>query len=125
MKQEELMKSLIKELFELDTTHQEYQDNDIHFVVDSQKNGNTLTIKVQLLENKDKKEFEKWLENNVDDELFSEVLEELAKKEGLTDIEALYNSKDYKKVINKVKSKTKEIVARKVREFQNLLVKIG
>lgn len=125
MKQEELMKSLIKELFALDTTHQEYQDNDIHFVVDSQKNGNTLTIKVQLLENKDKKEFEKWLENNVDDELFSEVLEELAKKEGLTDIEALYNSKDYKKVIDKVKSKTKEIVARKVREFQNLLVKIG
>ena len=125
MKQEELMKSLIKELFALNTTHQEYQDNDIHFVVDSQKNGNTLTIKVQLLENKDKKEFEKWLENNVDDELFSEVLEELAKKEGLTDIEALYNSKDYKKVIDKVKSKTKEIVARKVREFQNLLVKIG
>lgn len=125
MKQEELMKSLIKELFALDTTHQEYQDNDTHFVVDSQKNGNTLTIKVQLLENKDKKDFEKWLENNVDDELFSEVLEELAKKEGLTDIEALYNSKDYKKVIDRVKSKTKEIVARKVRELQNLLVKIG
>ena len=125
MKQEELMKALIKELFALDTTHQEYQDNDTHFVVDSQKNGNTLTIKVQLLENKDKKDFEKWLENNVDDELFSEVLEELAKKEGLTDIEALYNSKDYKKVIDRVKSKTKEIVARKVRELQNLLVKIG
>ena len=125
MKQEELMKSLIKELFALNTTHQEYQDNDTHFVVDSQKNGNTLTIKVQLLENKDKKDFEKWLENNVDDELFSEVLEELAKKEGLTDIEALYNSKDYKKVIDRVKSKTKEIVARKVRELQNLLVKIG
>ena len=125
MKQEELMKSLIKELFALNTTHQEYQDNDTHFVVDSQKNGNTLTIKVQLLENKDKKDFEKWLENNVDDELFSEVLEELAKKEGLTDIEALYNSKNYKKVIDRVKSKTKEIVARKVRELQNLLVKIG
>ena len=35
MKQEELMKALIKELFALDTTHQEYQDNDTHFVVDS------------------------------------------------------------------------------------------
>ena len=125
MKQEELLKTLIAELMGLNELHQEYQDNDTHFVVDSQKNGNTLTIKVQLLENKDKKDFEKWLENNVDDELFSEVLEELAKKEGLTDIEALYNSKNYKKVIDRVKSKTKEIVARKVRELQNLLVKIG
>ena len=35
MKQEELMKTLIKELFEMDTLHQEYQDNDTHFVIDS------------------------------------------------------------------------------------------
>ena len=49
MKQEEIFKALIKELFALDTTHQEYQDNDTHFVVDSTKEGNTLTIKVQLL----------------------------------------------------------------------------
>jgi len=35
MKQEELFKTLVKELFEMDTLHQEYQDNDTHFVVDS------------------------------------------------------------------------------------------
>jgi hypothetical protein len=35
MKQEELLKTLIKELMKLDTLHQEYQDNDTHFVVDS------------------------------------------------------------------------------------------
>lgn len=35
MKQDELLKTLVEELFKLDTTHQEYQDNDIHFVVDS------------------------------------------------------------------------------------------
>ena len=119
MKQEEILKTLIKELFGMSELHQEYQDNDTHFVVDSQKEGNTLTIKVQLLENEDKKKFEKWLES-VDDDLFSEVLDEL-KKEGLADLNSLYNSKDYKKVIEKVKFKTKEIAARKIKELQKLI----
>ena len=120
MKQEELLKALIKELFEMNELHQEYQDNDTHFVVDSQKEGNTLIIKVQLLENKDKKEFEKWLEG-IDDDLFGEVLDELKEREGLKEIDTLYNSKDYKKVIEKVKSKTKEIAARKIKELEKLL----
>lgn len=119
MKQEEILKALIKELFGMSELHQEYQDNDTHFVVDSQKEGNTLTIKVQLLENKDKKEFEKWLET-VDDDLFSEVLDEL-KKEGLADLENIYNSKDYKRVINKVKLKTKEIAVKRIKELQKLI----
>ena len=119
MKQEELLKALISELFKMDTLHQEYQDNDTHFVVDTQKEGNTLTIKVQLLENKDKKEFEKWLQG-IDDDLFSEVLDEL-KNEGIYDIDVLYNSKDYKKVIEKVKLKTKEIASKKIKELQKLL----
>jgi hypothetical protein len=35
MKQEELFKTLISELFALNELHQEYQDNDTHFVVDT------------------------------------------------------------------------------------------
>ena len=120
MKQEELFKTLVKELFEMDTLHQEYQDNDTHFVVDSQKKGDTLTITIKLVENKDKKEFEKWLET-VDDNLFSEVLEELKERDNLCNLNELYNSKDYKKVISKVQSKTKEIAARKIKELQKLL----
>jgi len=120
MKQEELLKALIEELFAMDTLHQEYQDNDSHFVVDSTKEGNTLTIKVQLLENKDKKEFENWLQQ-VDDSLFQEVLEELAEKEGLSDINALYNSEKYQQVIDRVKAKTKEIAARKIRNLKKFL----
>ena len=120
MKQEEIFKALIKELFAVNATHQEYQDNDTHFVVDSKKEGNTLTIKVQLLENEDKKEFENWLKQ-VDDDLFQEVLEELSEKEGINDIQALYNSKDYKKVIDKVKAKTREIATRKVKALKRLL----
>ena len=108
MKQEELIKALIAELFKMDTMHQEYKDNDTHFLIDSQKEGNTLTIKVQLLENKDKREFEQWLEQ-IDDDLFSEVLDEI------------YNSKDYQKAIDKIKSKTKEIAVRRIKELQKLL----
>jgi len=120
MKQEELLKTLIKELFTMDTLHQEYKDNDSHFVVDSTKEGNTLTIKVQLLENKDKEEFENWLQQ-VDDNLFQEVLEELAEKDGLSDINSLYNSENYQKVIDKVKTKTKEIANRKIKMLKKLV----
>ena len=120
MKQEEILKALVTELMGLDELHQEYQDNDTHFVIDSTKEGNTLTIKVQLLDNKDKKEFEEWLKQ-VDDSLFQEVLDELSEKEGLNDIQALYHSKDYKKVIDKVKAKTKEIASRKIKSFKKLL----
>ena len=120
MKQEELLKALITELMNMSELHEEYQDNDTHFVIDSQKEGNTLTIRVQLLENKDKKEFESWLQK-IDDSLFEEVLDELKTKEGLKDLEALYQSNDYKKVINKVKSKTKEIAARRIKELQKLI----
>jgi hypothetical protein len=35
MKQEELIKTLVKSLMDMDELHQEYQDNDTHFVIDS------------------------------------------------------------------------------------------
>ena len=119
MKQEELMKTLIEELFAMNELHQEYQDKDTRFVVDSQREGNTLTIKVTLKENKDKKEFEKWLEK-IDDNLFSEVLDEL-NMEGLYNLDSIYNSEDYPKVIKQVKNKTREVAQRKIKELQKLI----
>lgn len=119
MEQEEIVKALIKELFKMDNVHHEYTDNDISYVIDSQKEGNTITVKVSLKENKDKKEFEKWLEN-VDNDLFSEVLNEL-EIDGLYNLESIYNSENYKDVIDKVKNKTKKIANRKIKELQKLL----
>lgn len=118
MKEEELMKTLIQELFKMDTVHHEYKDNDSEYVIDSQKEGNTLTIKVTLKENKDKQEFEKWLEN-IDDNLFSEILDELS--DNYADIQELYESPDYKIVIDAVKTKANEIVSRKIKELEKLL----
>lgn len=117
MKQEDLLKALIKELFAMNTLHQEYQDNDTHFVIDSQKEGNTLILKITLKENKDKEEFENWLAQ-VDDNLFSEVLEELGEAYNL---DAMYNSPDYKEVISRVKAKTKELASKKIAELKKLL----
>lgn len=120
MEQKEIFKNLIQDLFKENELHSEYQDNDIHFAIDSVKeDDNTLNIKIRLIDNKDKKDFEKWLEQ-VDDNLFGEVLKELA-DEGLIDLEKMYNSSQYKVVIDKVKDKTKEIVTRKIEEFKKLI----
>ena len=35
MKQEDILKELVKELFNIGTLHQEYQDNDSQYVIDS------------------------------------------------------------------------------------------
>lgn len=117
MKQEEILKTLVKELFALDTMHQEYQDNDTHFIVDSNKEGDTLTVKITLKENKDKQEFEKWLEN-VDDDLFQEVLESFG---DAFDMEKEYNSPNYKKVIYEVKNRARDMAAKKIKELQRVL----
>ncbi len=117
MKQEEIMKALIDELFKLDTLHQEYQDNDTQFAIDSQKNGNKLIITITRNENEDKKNFEKWLEK-VDSDVFEEVLEELG---DAFDLSKIYNSPNYKEVINKVQNKTKEVAARRIKKLQTLL----
>lgn len=117
MKQEEIMKALIDELFKLDTLHQEYQDNDTQFAIDSQKNGNKLIITITRNENEDKKNFEKWLEK-VDSDIFGEVLEELG---DAFDLSKIYNSPNYKEVIKRVQNKTKEVAARRIKELQTLL----
>lgn len=120
MKQEELLKALVKELFAMDTLHQEYQDNDTNFVVDSQKKGNTLTINITLKDNKDKKEFERWI-NKLDNDIFNEVWESLSEQDNLHQLDELYNSDNYKEVITKFKNKTKEVASRKIKELQKLL----
>lgn len=119
MEQAELKKLFIQELFKLDDAHEEYQDDETSFVIDSHKDGNTITITITM-NNSDKKEFENWLKN-IDDNLFTEVLDELAEKENLKNIEEIYNSPRYKEVISKVQAKTKEIAARKIQMLQNLL----
>lgn len=120
MKQEDILKELVKELFNIGTLHQEYQDNDSQYVIDSQKTGDILTIKVQFKEDKCKKEFEKFVDN-MDDELFNEVWESLSEEDNLHTLNELYDSPRYKEVIEKFKARTKKIVANKIKELQAYL----
>lgn len=120
MKQEDILKELVKELFNIGTLHQEYQDNDSQYVIDSQKTGDTLTIKVQFKENTDKKEFEKFVDT-LDDDLFNEVWESLSEEDNLHSLNELYNSKDYKKVITKFKQRVKDIAKQRILDYQKLL----
>ena len=117
MKQEELLKALVTELMKMDTLHQEYQDNDTHFVIDSKKEGNTLTIKVELKENKDKKEFEKWCES-IPDDLFQETLDKINKK---GDISERYESDKYQDVIKEFKKQFNIIVNNRINSYKKLL----
>ncbi len=109
--------SLIKELATVNTLHKEYKDEDIQFVIDSKRDGNTLHFSVQIKEDKDKKEFEKWA-SQLDDDFFNEVCEAFA--EDLPNLTKEYESGDYRKVIAMFKAKAKEIATEKI----NILNKI-
>lgn len=123
MEIENIIKSLLDDLFGLNELHQGYQDNDVHFVIDTKKDGNKIIVEVETIEDKQneaKKNFEDWLKN-IDDELFTEILDELRKDEELIDIESLYNSENYEEVINKVESKAKEIIEKRIEALEDLL----
>ena len=123
MEIENIIKSLLDDLFELGELHQEYQDNDVHFVIDTKKDGNKIIVEVETIEDKQneaKQNFEDWLKN-IDDELFTEILDELRKDEKLIDIESLYNSENYEEVINKVEAKAKEIIEKRIEALEDLL----
>lgn len=119
MKEENLL-ALIKELATVDSLHQEYQDNDIHYVIDANRKGDTINFSVQLKKNKDKENFEKWV-GLLDDDIFNETWEALSEKYGLQNLNNLYNSKEYKKVIDKFKSQVKEIAQGKIDKLSKLI----
>lgn len=119
MKEKELVITLIKELFEMDELHETYKDDNTFYAIDSQKEGNTLTINVTLKENSDKKEFENWV-NDLDDDIFNETWETLSEEFGLKDLNEAYNTENYKEVIDKFKSTAKQIAESKILELKSL-----
>jgi hypothetical protein len=54
----------------------------------------------------------------IDDNLFQEVLDSLG---NIDELNSLYESDNYQKVINTIKSKTREIANKKIKELQKLL----
>ncbi len=121
MTQEDLLKTLVKQLFAISETHYEYQDNQSNFIIDAKKeNPDELVIRVKNNKNKDKEEFENFVDS-MDDDLFNEVWESLSEENNLHNLNELYDSPQYKEVINKFKNRTKEIVSNKIKDLQKYL----
>ena len=118
MKEENLL-SLIKELSAMNELHQEYQDNNIHYVIDAIRDGNVLKFNVEIQDTKDKEEFEKWA-SQLDDEFFSEVWESLSKEDELHSLNELYESPNYREVIQRFKNKARQIAKRKIDTLNEL-----
>lgn len=96
----------------------------VAYEVDLNKDGDTLTIVIEKkeLENKDKKEFEAWLDT-VDDNMFQEALEKVQKITGIDakQLDEDYNSKDYKGIINLFKKIIPQIAQEKINNLQRYL----
>lgn len=79
---------------------------DVAYEVDLKKKGDIITIVLERkqLENKEKKEFERWLDS-IDDDMFQEALERVEKITGLNpkELNAEYDSEDFKNVISHFK----------------------
>lgn len=117
MKQE-LLTQLVKELFEsVDELHQEYKDSEISYVIDAKKEDNVLNITISLNENKDKEEFQKWIQE-LDDDIYEETIESL--KDEIKDLNEIYESEDYQDVIDAFKNKVKEIAQSRIDYLKTL-----
>lgn len=118
MKNEKLI-ALIKELMLMDEMHEEYQDNNSSFSIDSKKEGNKLIITVTSKEDKSKKEFEEWVQK-LDDDIFNETWEKLSEKYGLSKLNEAYQTSDYPKVIKLFKEQATQLAKNKVLTLSNL-----
>lgn len=120
---EEIMMALVKELFTYNDLHEEYSFNDDSFILDLKKeDDNTLTVKVVLKEkdNKDKKEFEKWV-NSLDDDVFNETWESLSEEYGLKELNDAYKTKDYQQVIDMFKDRASQVINSKINNLKSFL----
>ena len=79
-----------------------------------------MNIKVTVNENKDKKEFEKWVDS-MDDDIFNEVWESLTQNQNPVVLDEMYRSPNYREVIKQFKAKTNEIVKNKIKSLQKLI----
>ena len=117
------MMALVKELFTYDDLHEEFTFNDDSFILDLKKeDNNTLTIKVVLKEkdNKDKKEFEKWV-NSLDDDVFNETWESLSEEFGLKELNDAYKTENYQQVIDMFKDRATQVITNKINNLKSFL----
>lgn len=121
------MREILEKLFQQEELHEEIVDNNIKYVIDVEKgtdNEINITVTKEQVSNKDKEQFEAWV-NQLDDNLFSEIWESLSEDYGLYDLNKLYESEDYKKVIDLFKERTQKILSQKIEKLTKLIPAVG
>lgn len=121
------MREILEKLFQQEELHEEIVDNNIKYVIDVEKGtDNEINIKVtkEQVSNKDKEQFEAWV-NQLDGDLFTEIWESLSEDYGLYDLNKLYESEDYKKVIDLFKERTQKILSQKIEKLTKLIPAVG
>lgn len=121
------MREILEKLFQQEELHEEIVDNNIKYVIDVEKGtDNEINIKVtkEQVSNKDKKQFEAWV-NQLDGDLFTEIWESLSEDYGLYDLNKLYESENYKKVIDLFKERTQKILNQKIEKLTKLIPAVG
>ena len=116
---ERIITQLIKELFKsAEEMHEEYSENGTSYALDVKKEGNTLNVKITLKGNKDKKDFEKFVDE-LDDDIYEEVIESLQDEIG--DLTKLYETESYKDVITIFKNKVKQVAQNRINYLKTLV----
>lgn len=121
------MREILEKLFQQEELHEEIVDNNIKYVIDLEKGtDNEINIKVtkEQVSNEDKKQFEAWV-NQLDGDLFTEIWESLSEDYGLYDLNKLYESENYKKVIDLFKERTQKILSQKIEKLTKLIPAVG
>lgn len=121
------MREILEKLFQQEELHEEIVDNNIKYVIDVEKGtDNEINIKVtkEQVSNEDKKQFEAWV-NQLDGDLFTEIWESLSEDYGLYDLNKLYESENYKKVIDLFKERTQKILSQKIEKLTKLIPAVG
>ena len=121
------MREILEKLFQQEELHEEIVDNNIKYVIDVEKdtdNEINITVTKEKVSNKDKEQFEAWV-NQLDGDLFTEIWESLSEDYGLYDLNKLYESEDYKKVIDLFKERTQKILSQKIEKLTKLIPAVG
>ena len=121
------MREILEKLFQQEELHEEIVDNNIKYVIDVEKgtdNEINITVTKEQVSNKDKEQFEAWV-NQLDGDLFTEIWESLSEDYGLYDLNKLYESENYKKVIDLFKERTQKILSKKIEKLTKLIPAVG
>ena len=114
-----LLQAVFQELFGTNDMHEKYEDNGVFFSIDSKKtDDNTMVITLHYKEDDSKKDFEEYVDN-LDDEIFTEALEQTKKM--IPNMEVIYESTDWEKVADTFQDNVNAVIENKIKNLKSFI----